>query len=85
MYLKIVFLGCVRRVHQVDQAYTRHLFEDEKCMTADQVDEFAKLVKERMSDAIRQLNGRSLPPDGNSTQLKTAWVSRVIGGFIEGS
>jgi hypothetical protein len=73
MYLKVVFLAYLRQLHQVDQAYTRHLLEDEKSMAPEDVDKFSGMVEKTMKNAVQQLGGgvrhtaqgTSIPKDGS--------------------
>lgn len=55
MYLKIVFLAYLRQLHQTDQAYARHLLEDETSMTSEDVKEFSAMVDQTMRNAVRTL------------------------------
>lgn len=55
MYLKIVFLAYLRQLHQADQAYARHLLEDETSMTPEDVKEFSVMVDQTMRNAVRTL------------------------------
>lgn len=54
MYIKVIFLGYLRQLHQADQAYTRRLLEDEPLMPKE-VEEFSEMVRETMLTVIRQL------------------------------
>jgi HEAT repeat protein len=54
MYLKIVFLGYLRQLHQVDQAYTRRMLEDE-VVALDEVAKFGDMVGATMARAADQL------------------------------
>lgn len=63
MYLKVVFLAHLRQLYQADQAYTRHLIEDEKGMAPEDVDKFSGMVERTMMNAVRQLNGGAQPPE----------------------
>ena len=54
MYLKIVFLGYLRQLHQTDQAYTRRLLEDEP-MLPEEVGKFSLMVGETMAQAVQHL------------------------------
>lgn len=63
MYLKVVFLAYLRQLHQADQAYTRHLIEDEKDMAPEDVGKFSDMVERTMMNAVRQLNGGAQPPE----------------------
>lgn len=52
--LKTIFLGYLRQLHQVDQAYARRMLEDE-APDADTVAKFTDLVRGVMADALAQL------------------------------
>jgi len=54
MYLKIVFLGYLRQLHQADQAYTRYVLEENN-LSAEGVKAFSDIVGQIMSVAVRQL------------------------------
>lgn len=73
MYLKVVFLAYLRQLHQVDQAYTRRMIENEP-LTADEVNMFSRMISNTMADAVQQLtrfNHQALPdPTSLSTRLK---------------
>jgi len=56
MYLKVVFAAYLRQLHQVDQAYTRHLIEDEQSMSPEDVLKFSDMVRNTMINAIQQLS-----------------------------
>ena len=60
MYLKVVFLGYLRQLHQTDQAFTRRLLDEER-LPATEVREFAEMVGATMDGAIVQLSGRVTP------------------------
>jgi HEAT repeat protein len=64
MHLKVVFLGYLRQLHQIDQAYTRRLLDDEG-LTTEEVKEFSDLAAVTMTAAVRQLsesNGSAREP-----------------------
>jgi hypothetical protein len=73
MYLKIVFLGYLRQLHQVDQAYTRRLLEDEP-MRAEEVSKFSLMVGETMAKSVQHLaRPMGAPPEAvNAGVGKTA-------------
>jgi HEAT repeat protein len=54
MYLKIIFLAYLRQLHQVDQAYTRRLLDDET-PTYHDINEFSKMVGTTMHHATNKL------------------------------
>jgi HEAT repeat protein len=54
MYLKVVFLGYLRQLHQADQAYTRRMIENEP-VSSEEVNNFSKMISTIMSDAAHQL------------------------------
>jgi HEAT repeat protein len=56
MYLKVVFAAYLRQLHQVDQAYTRHLIEDEQSMSPEDVLKFSDMVRNTMINAVQQLS-----------------------------
>jgi hypothetical protein len=60
MYLKVVFLGYLRQLHQSDQAFTRRLLDEER-LPAAEVREFAEMVGTTMGGAIAQLSNRAAP------------------------
>lgn len=64
MYLKIVFLAYLRQLHQADQAYTRHLLEDETSMTPEDVKEFSAMVEQTMRNAAQTVAGGHQRPTG---------------------
>lgn len=55
MYLKVVFLGYLRQLHQVDQAYTRRLLERD-ALTPDEVGKFSGMIGTTIESAITQLS-----------------------------
>ncbi|MFL6263214.1 MAG: hypothetical protein ACJ76Y_26255 [Thermoanaerobaculia bacterium] len=57
MQLKIVFLGYLRQLHQVDQAYARRLLENEP-LSASDVSTFTEMVGNILMGATRELQGR---------------------------
>jgi len=75
MHLKVVFLGYLRQLHQIDQAYTRRLLDDEG-MTPDEVKQFSDLAGVTMSQAVDRLSTRhgtrsesASSPSTDATQL----------------
>lgn len=54
MQLKVVFLGYLRQLHQVDQLYTRRVLERTP-MTAREVQHFSDTVKATMADAMQHI------------------------------
>ncbi len=56
MHLKVVFLAYLRQLHQADQAYTRHLMEDETCMAPEDVNKFRSMVEKIMKNAVQELS-----------------------------
>ena len=64
MYLKVVFLGYLRQLHQTDQAFTRRLL-DEVRLPAAEVREFAEMVGVIIAGAIAQLSSRATPRRGD--------------------
>lgn len=54
MYLKVVFLGYLRQLHQADQAYTRRMIENEP-LTTQELNMFANMIGTTMAGAIEQL------------------------------
>jgi HEAT repeat protein len=74
MHLKVVFLAYIRQLHQVDQAYTRRLLEDENAITLEDVDKFSTMVERTMSNAAQQIkirNGAKQPGGAISRTHKT--------------
>jgi hypothetical protein len=65
MYLKIIFLGYLRQLHQTDQAFTRRLLEDE-ALTPEEVRQFSKMVGVVIEDAVEQLSATTLPKEPES-------------------
>jgi hypothetical protein len=57
MYLKVVFLGYLRQLHQTDQAFTRRLLDDER-LPAAELKHFGDLVAATMTSAISSLASR---------------------------
>jgi HEAT repeat protein len=55
MYLKVIFLGYLRQLHQADQAYTRRMLEDQP-LTVQDVGDFSDLIGETMRIAVEQLS-----------------------------
>ena len=55
MYLKVIFLGYLRQLHQADQAYTRRMLEDEP-MSVPDLDEFSNLIGRTMRIAVEHLS-----------------------------
>lgn len=49
-----IFLGYLRQLRQVDQAYTRRMLDDES-PTAEEIKGFCNLIQETMNNAMRQL------------------------------
>ena len=64
MYLKVVFLGYLRQLHQTDQAFTRRLLDEER-LPAAEVREFAEMVGVTMAGAIAQLSSRATSRRGD--------------------
>jgi len=58
MHLKIVFLGYLRQLHQIDQGYIRRLIEDEP-MEAKDLQQYAAIIEENMKAADAQLRSPS--------------------------
>lgn len=54
MQLKVVFLGYLRQLHQIDQLYTRRMLERAP-MTAREVQHFSDTVKATMADAMQHI------------------------------
>lgn len=55
MFLKVVFLSYLRQLHQVDQAYTQRMLENEP-MDAEQLKQFSIMVRTIMSSSINILS-----------------------------
>lgn len=55
MHVKVVFLGYLRQLHQVDQAYTRRLIEDQNLLL-EEVEDFSNLVGETMKSAVEEIS-----------------------------
>jgi HEAT repeat protein len=55
MYLKVIFLGYLRQLHQADQAYTRRMIEEQP-LTVQDVGDFSDLIGETMRIAVEQLS-----------------------------
>jgi hypothetical protein len=58
MWLKIMFLAYLRRLHQADQAYTRRLLDD-RSLTIEEVRWFSDVVAEIMQSTIQQQRDRA--------------------------
>jgi hypothetical protein len=71
MYLKVVFLGYLRQLHQVDQSFTRYMLED-KPLTLDEVSRFTTMVNATMDSALGDLG----------VKLGEAKTSLVKGGAV---
>ncbi|MBD2054620.1 HEAT repeat domain-containing protein [Oculatella sp. FACHB-28] len=54
MYLKVIFLAYLRQLHQVDQAYTRRLLDDET-LTYEDINRFSTMVGTTMHHATDKL------------------------------
>src|SRR3989442_5382136 len=54
MFLKVVFLGYLRQLHQVDQAYTRVLLEENNLKT-EKIREFTTMIETTMSNAAKRM------------------------------
>jgi hypothetical protein len=63
MYLKVIFLGYLRQLHQSDQAYTRRLLDD-KPFSVSEVTQFADMVSVTMAAAIAQLSAHGAGATG---------------------
>jgi HEAT repeat protein len=57
MYLKVVFLGYLRQLHQTDQAFTRRLLDEER-LPAEELKNFGDMVAATMTSAISSLSSR---------------------------
>jgi hypothetical protein len=57
MYLKVVFLGYLRQLHQTDQAFTRRLLDEER-LPAAELKSFGDMVGATMISAISSLSSR---------------------------
>jgi hypothetical protein len=57
MYLKVVFLGYLRQLHQTDQAFTRRLLDEER-LPAEELKNFGEMVAATMTSAISSLTSR---------------------------
>lgn len=68
MYLKVIFLGYLRQLHQADQAYTRRMLEDEP-MSVPDLDEFSNLIGRTMRTAVERLS--TTPSSGSAAGLET--------------
>jgi hypothetical protein len=67
MYLKVVFLGYLRQLHQTDQAFTRRLLDEERLLSQE-VKEFGEMVGTTMTCAIGSLSSRSASRVADRTQ-----------------
>lgn len=76
MYLKVVFLGYLRQLHQTDQAFTRRLLEEDR-LAAEEVERFAETVGSTMASAIAQLAASGSASRGTHTTLPEAKASRT--------
>jgi hypothetical protein len=61
MYLKIIFLGYLRQLHQADQGYIRRLIEKEP-MSVEELKNFASIIDEDMKAAAEQLKTAGVEP-----------------------
>jgi hypothetical protein len=80
MYLKIVFLGYLRQLHQADQAYTRRLLEADT-MSVEDVRQFSMVVERTMEEAVRQLATHRPPPairEHGAAPSPDAYASRTV-------
>ena len=62
MRIKMVFLAYLRRLHQIDQAYTRQLLE-EKPMTAEEVQGFSDIVGRILHETVQLQTAKPEPAE----------------------
>jgi hypothetical protein len=74
MYLKVIFLGYLRQLHQADQAYTRHMLEDEP-LTVQDVSDFSELIGDTMRIAVEQLSPAVSPRPRTKVETEDADLS----------
>ncbi len=67
MYLKIIFLGYLRQLHQTDQAFTRHLLDDDS-ISQKEVAQFSKMIGESVNAAINQLSSTKRVTDAETNE-----------------
>jgi hypothetical protein len=53
--MQVVFLGYIRRLYQIDQAFARHIIEDEDAITPAELDHFGDAIESTMQRALASL------------------------------
>lgn len=68
MYMKIVFLGYLRQLHQIDQAFSRRMLED-RSLSTDETRDYSEIVDITMTSAIKRLLLKDVEPPPNRDDL----------------
>lgn len=68
MYMKIVFLGYLRQLHQIDQAFSRRMLEDQSLST-DETRDYSQIVNITMTSAIERLLIKDVEPPPHRKDL----------------
>jgi hypothetical protein len=77
MYLKVIFLGYLRQLHQVDQAFTRSLLEDQQ-LSPTELEKYSRLVERTMQSAVVRIRQdvSSMPEDQTKNDDKPAETTK---------